>query len=165
MKTNMEIDIDCFKRVNALATGRFLRNEASHWMFKSRHLQLVILFSLGIMAYIYLTQSIYEGLPLILILGFLILLSRNTLIVRFASGDCYVEGYRQGFIDAVITDHFDANLLSDDNQKGYIEARLKDHYSVAEKAEADYLELQRHCMRVGRLNAIAFFTREYRSEI
>ena len=55
--------------------------------------------------------------------------------------------------------------LSDDNQKGYIEARLKDLYSVGEKADPEYLELQRHYMRVGRLNAIAFFTRAYRNQI
>lgn len=165
MRTKIEIDLDCFKRINSLATGRFLRNEALNWIFKSKHLQLMVLSSLLMMGYIFLTEGIYVGLPLILMLGVLTAVNLATLSVRHASGDCYVEGYRQGFIDAVITDHFDANLLGDDDQKIYIETRLKHLYSQIEKADPKYLELQRDYMYVGRMKAVTFLTRNYREEI
>ena len=163
MYPDSELDF-LLTRINALATSRFLRAEARHWFFSNRLLEIANLIIVSATIYGLLNDLIQLISVQVALAIIFFMLIRNTLSDRFCSGDCYVEGYRQGFIDAAI-DHWEPLLLTDEERKSFLQSRIEEMEIKSEMADKTFMRTQESYMRQGQSNAISYFSKSYRTNI
>ena len=67
---------------------------------------------------------------------------------RHYAAYCYVEGYRQGYIDGVVK-HWEPLLLDIDVQERYLNKRLKEFEACYSKADEEFLNMQKEYLLQG----------------
>ena len=161
MFTTTTHNLDCFERINALGTGRFLRSEAQYWLCRSSHLQILFAISVLLIVILLVTEGFESNSKVITFLGILTAWSLGILNGRNSASDCYIEGYRQGYIDGVVK-HWEPLLLVTDVQEKYLNTRLKEFEISFLEADEKFINSQEACLLKGQTKARTLFSKHFR---
>ena len=164
MHTTRTHNLKCFERINALGTGRFLRSEAQYWLLRSSHLQILFAISVMLILIILVTEGFESNSKFITFLGILTAWNLGILNARNSASDCYIEGYRQGYIDGVVK-HWEPLLLDTDVQEKYLNTRLKEFETSYLEADEKFINSQEAYLLKGQTKARTLFSKKFRQPL